>query len=134
MVSFIFKELEEPLLQFELYHVIRVVRYGITPSHFYFFAMLEEYNLDTCTFFTSIGEMGFALYEMFEVSGLSMGDLSYKEYNPGTEELHLLKKDAPQMYETCWDILSHFHICAQTTGLRASGVKPMSSVTTSSRV
>jgi len=39
--------------------------------------------------------MGFALHEMFEVLGLSIGDLPYEEYILGTEELHLLKRDAP---------------------------------------
>ena len=57
--------------------------------------MLEKYYLDTCTFFTPVGEMGFALHEMFEVLGLSIGDLSYEEYISGTEELYLLKKDSP---------------------------------------
>jgi len=51
--------------------------------------------IDICTFFTPVGEMGFALHEMFEVLGLSKGDLSYEEYILGTEELHLLKKDPP---------------------------------------
>jgi len=47
-----------------------------------------------------VGETGFALHEIFEVSGLSMGDLSYEEYISGTEELHLLNRDTPQEYET----------------------------------
>jgi len=63
-------------------------------------------------FITSLGEMGFALHEMFEVSGLSMENLPYKEYIPGTEELHLLKRGAPQVYEIYWEVLYHFHICA----------------------
>ena len=57
--------------------------------------MLEKYNPDTYTLFTPIGEMGFSLHEMFEVSGLPMRDLPYEEYISGTEELHLLKKDTP---------------------------------------
>ena len=76
--------------------------------------MLEKYNPDTCTFFTPVGEMGFALHEMFEVSGLSMGNLPYEEYIPGTKELHLLK-DAPQVYETYCEVLCYFYICAQIT-------------------
>jgi len=40
--------------------------------------MLEHYNSETCTFFTPIGEMGFTLHEMYEVSGLAMGDISYE--------------------------------------------------------
>ena len=100
MVSFVLKELEEPLLQYGLYHAVRALHYGIISSHYHFFAMLEKYNPNTCTFFTPVGELGFALHEKFEVSGLSIGDLSYEEYIPGTEELHLLKEDAPQVYET----------------------------------
>jgi len=61
--------------------------------------MLEHYNLETCTFFTPVREMRFALHEMYEVSGLAMGDIPYEEYIPGTGELHLIKKDAPLVYE-----------------------------------
>jgi len=60
---------------------------------------------------------------MFEVSGLSMGDLPYEEYTLNTEELHLLKRDAPQVYETYWEALCHFHIYAKVTGWRSGGVK-----------
>ena len=56
--------------------------YGIIPSHYNFFEILEKYNPDTYMFFTPVWEMGFALYEMFEVSGLSMGDLPYEKYIP----------------------------------------------------
>ena len=38
----------------------------IIPSHYNFFAILEKYNPDTCTFFTPVGEMGFA-YEVIIV-------------------------------------------------------------------
>ena len=57
-------------------------------AHFY--AILERYNLETCTFFTPIGEMVLALHEMYEVSGLVIGDVPYEEYVPSIEELHLL--------------------------------------------
>ena len=100
MVCYVLKELEEPLLQCGLYHAVKAVCYKIAPSHYNFFAILEKYNPDTCTFFTLVGEMGFALHEMFEVSGLSMGNLPYEEYISGTKELHLLKRDAPQEYQT----------------------------------
>lgn len=35
--------------------------------------MLEMYNLETRIFFMLIGELGFTLYEMFEMSVVSMG-------------------------------------------------------------
>jgi len=67
--------------------------------------MLEHYNTKICTFFTLVGEMGFALHEMYEVFNLAMGDISYKEYIPGTEELHLIKKDALLVYQIYWEVL-----------------------------
>jgi len=97
---FVLKELEKPLLQCGLYIAVRVVCYGIAPSNYNLFAILEKYNPDTCIFFAPIGEIGFTLHEIFEVSGLNMGFLPYEEYIPNTEELHLLKRDAPQVYET----------------------------------
>ena len=80
MVSFILRELKEPLLQCGLYPTVRAVCYEIISSHYNFFEILEKYNPATCTFFTPVGKMGFALHEMFEVSGLSMGELPYEEY------------------------------------------------------
>ena len=61
---------------------------------------MERYNPETCMFFTPAEEMGFAQYEMYELSRLVMGDLSYEEYVPTIEELHLMKKDASLVYET----------------------------------
>ena len=43
--------------------------------------------------------MGFALHEMYEVSRLVTGDAPYEEYVPLTEEMHLLKKGGPLVYE-----------------------------------
>ena len=63
---------------------------------------------------------------MYEVSGLPMGELPYEEHVPGTEELHILKKEGPQVYKTYWELMCNSHICAQTTGLTAGGVKQMS--------
>ena len=62
--------------------------------------MLEHYNPLTSTFFTPVREMGLALHELYEVSGLVMGDAPYEEYVPTSEELHLLIKEDPQVYET----------------------------------
>jgi len=69
---------------------------------------MGRYNPKTYTFFTPIGEMGLALHEMYEVSGLEIGDASYEEYVPSIEELHLLKKRDPMVYETYWEVLCHF--------------------------
>ena len=58
--------------------------------------------------------MGLALHELYEISRLVIGDAPYEEYIP-TTELHLLKKKDPQVYETYWEVLCHFHIYGQTT-------------------
>jgi len=48
---------------------------------------MEMYCLASGTFFTPIGELGIALYEMWEVSNLPMGSLPYEEYFPYAEEV-----------------------------------------------
>ena len=60
--------------------------------------------------------MGLALHELYEVSGSVIGDAPCEEYVPTTKELHLLKKNDPQVYETYWKVLCHSHICKQMTG------------------
>jgi len=65
-----------------LYLAVRTVCYRIALSHYNFFAILEKYNPENCTFFTPVGKMGFALHEMFEVSGLSMGSCRMMKYIP----------------------------------------------------
>ena len=44
--------------------------------------------------------MGLTLHELYEVSGLVIGDAPYEEYVPIIEKLQLLKKEDPQVYET----------------------------------
>jgi len=72
--------------------------------------MLECYNLETCTFFTPVREMGLSLHEMYEVSELVMGDISYEKYVPSAKKLHLMEDSAPLVYATYWKVLCHFHI------------------------
>ena len=111
MVDFVLTTLEDLLRQTGLYRSIRAVQYGIPQSSYHFYGILKRYNPWTCTFYTPVGEIGFALHELYEVSGLVVGDVPYEEYVPTTEELHLLKKDAPQIYEIYLEVLCHFHIC-----------------------
>ena len=59
MVGFVLKELRGLLVQSGLYLAVRVVQYSIPPSHFHFFAILERYNPDSCTFFTPRERWGF---------------------------------------------------------------------------
>jgi len=124
MVGFVLKDLKEEL-QTSLYVAVRAVQYGIPQSSHHFLAMLDRYNPKTCTFFTLVGEMGFALHEMYEVSGLAMRDIPYEEYVPSAEKLHLMEESVPLVYATYWKVLCHFHVCAETTGLRSGGVKQM---------
>jgi len=78
MIRFALTEFENLLLQVGLHGAIRAVQYDISQSNQHFYAVLEWYNLETCTFFTLIEEMGLALYEMYEVSGLVIGDAPMK--------------------------------------------------------
>ena len=100
MVGFALVEFKDLLLQAGLYGVVKAIQYGIPQSNQLFYAILEWYSPETSTFFTPIREMGLALHEMYEVSGLVIGDAPYKEYVPSTEKLHLLKKSDPLVYET----------------------------------
>jgi len=58
MVGFALAEFKDFLLQEGLYGAVRTVQYGIPQSNQYFYAILEWYNLETCTFFTPVGEIG----------------------------------------------------------------------------
>lgn len=88
-----------------------------------FTCVLELYNSDTSTFFMPFGELDLALHEMYEVSVLPIGEILYEEYVPTGEELHLLKLQNPLIYDTYGELLCHYQICAQVTGLRNNGVK-----------
>jgi len=41
--------------------------------------------------------MGLALHELYEVSGIVIGDAPYEEYVLTTEELHLVKREDPHV-------------------------------------
>jgi len=119
MVSFTLAQFEELLWQAGLYGAVRAIMHDILQSNHHFYVILECYNPETCKFFTPIREMGFALHEMYEVSGLLMGDTSYEKYVTSIEELYLLKKDDPLIYETYWEVPCYFHICARITKWRS---------------
>ena len=111
MVRFSLAKFENLLLEARLYRAVRAVQYGIPQSAQHFYAILEWYNPETWTFFTPIGEIRLSLHEMYEVSGLMIGDTPYEEYVLSTEELHLLMKSDTLVYEIYWEMLCHFHIC-----------------------
>jgi len=56
MVGFVLEDWKEELIHTSLYVVVRTVHYGIPQRNHHFFSMLERYNPETCTFFTSVGE------------------------------------------------------------------------------
>ena len=95
MMAFVLKDLRKELIQTNLYAVVKAVQYGIPQSNHHFFAMLERYNPETCTFFTLVSEMGFSLHEMYEVSWSVMRDIPYEEYVPSAEKLHVMEESAP---------------------------------------
>lgn len=126
MLGFVFEHPHEHLQYPGLSSAIQAVLFGILQSNNHFFAILELYNPDTFTLFTPVRELGFALHEMYEVFRRSIGERPYEEYTFGTEELHLLKKYDPDVHETYWELMCHFHIFAQFTGWRTGDAKHMS--------
>jgi len=44
---------------------------------------------------------------------------------PSAEELHMMEESALLVYATYWKVLCHFHISAETTGLRSGGIRQM---------
>ena len=67
-------------------------------------------------FFTPVGELGMALYEMWEVSALPMGSLPYEEYFSCEAELALLEKQELALFETYQELMCHFYICSDMHG------------------
>ena len=49
---------------------------------------------------------------MYEVSRLPAREMPYKKYIPHIEKVYVLKKEASTVYETYWELLCHYHICA----------------------
>jgi len=70
MVGFVLAEFGALLQQVGLYHSVRAVQYGLPQSSHNFYGILDHYNPLTGTFFTPVREMGLALHELYEVSGL----------------------------------------------------------------
>lgn len=67
---FILKRLENQLMEMGLYRTVMAIQHGLPFSRFYFFSTLELHNLETETFFTSVGEMGLAFHELYKISAL----------------------------------------------------------------
>ena len=126
MTDFVITELAGALAQSGIACPVIATRHGIDYNYYNFYAILENYNPKTCTFFTPVGELGFALHEMYDVLGLPFGDLPYEEFIPGSNELRILKEKHPDVYDTLWEVMCHFQICAQLTGARGHGIKQLS--------
>src|SRR4051812_15024554 len=98
------------------------VRQGVRANVNNFLGMLEQYSPETCTFFTSVGEIGISPWEMQHVSGLPAGEFPYEEHVPPSAELELLKTQDPELYSTYWEILYHFFICRESKGRGRGGI------------
>lgn len=101
-----------------MYGAIRTVQYSHPHSAYYLFSILEMYNPKSRTFFTPVGELGFAPYEMFEVYLLSIEELPNEEIAPAIEELRQIKTKDSQVCETYWEVMCHFCICQEVSGTR----------------
>jgi len=68
-----------------------------------------------------------ALHEMWEVSALLMGSLSYEEYFPCEVELALLEKQESALFETYRELMCHFYICSDMHGSYKGGTNSLKS-------
>src|SRR4051812_29670412 len=98
------------------------VRQGVRANVNNFLGMLEQYSPETCTFFTSVGEIGISPWEIQHVSSLPAGEFPYEEHVPPSAELELLKMQDPELYSTQWEVLCHFFICGESKGRGRGGV------------
>jgi len=115
MVGFILEELREPLVQSGLYQAVRAIQYGISPGYFHFFARLERYNSDSCTFFTPNGKWGLHCTNWMKSLVYWWRICHMKNTSPAQ------KKDALQVYETYWSVvlLLHLRLNHRTKGWRS---------------
>src|SRR3954468_11140079 len=91
-------EFEDRLQQIQLLPAVLAVRQGVCANVNNFLGMLEQYNPETCTFFTPVGEIEISPWEMQQVSGLPAGEFPYEEHVPPSMELELLKVQDPALY------------------------------------
>lgn len=70
LVSFIMKKCRGSLQHFGLYIAVKTTKTGFGQCYHKFFGLLEMYNPDFGTFFTTIGELGITYQEMHYVSKL----------------------------------------------------------------
>src|SRR3954462_5582132 len=112
----------DQLQQIQLLPALLAVCQGVRANVNNFLCMLEQYNSETCTFFTPVGEIGISPWEMQHVSGLPAGEFPYEEHVPPSAELELLKMQDPELYSTYWEVLCHFFICRESKGRGRGGV------------
>jgi len=122
LTLYILAHFEEDLERLGLREAIRATCYGIQMSVAKFYTIFELYYSATGTFFTHVGELGMPLYEMWKVSALPMGSLSYEEYFPCETELALLEKQEPALFETNRELMCHFYICSDMHGNYKGGL------------
>lgn len=77
MVTHVPSRFQDLLEQIRLAPVVIVIKHRIPLSALNLLGMLERYNVETCTFFTPVGEMGISPWEMQMASGLLVGEFSY---------------------------------------------------------
>ena len=111
LTNYILDQFSGELERLGLYEAVRGTCHGIEVSVPNFYIILELYSPSTRTFFTSVGELGLALHEMWEVPKLPMGHLPYKEYFPRPHELQQLRYQNTTLKETFLELMCYFHIC-----------------------
>lgn len=91
MMGFMLSTFKATLEDLGFDQAIRNIQFGLSHSSYHLFSVLEMYNPSLNIFITPVCELGFALYKMFEVCLISMGELPYEEYVPITKQMNRLK-------------------------------------------
>jgi len=111
LALYVLEYFKEELMKIGLHEAVRATCYGIKISMPHFFVIFKLCCPATGTFFTTVGKLRLALHEMWEISNLPMGSMSYEEYFPCTIKLKKMEKDDPEMFETYQKLMCHFYIC-----------------------
>lgn len=66
MIRFVLSKFEAIMKDIGLYGAVRIIQYGLPHSAYHLVSVLEMYHPKSGIFFTLVGELSFALHEIFE--------------------------------------------------------------------
>lgn len=76
LTKFVLANFQKELKDIRLFVAVRAAQYDIATNPALLFAIMELFNHATGTFFTPDSEIGFTLHEIWQLSGLAIGDIA----------------------------------------------------------